>query len=191
MHDGQVTLTFLMIAKMLVDLQELIPDCVLDIRYASSRNFLGRAVYAAPRALLRESAAAKVAAAARALRREGLRLVIHDAYRPLAVQRLMWELTPDRRFVADPARGSQHNRGAAVDCALADGDGRALAMPSDYDEFTERAAHSYGGGLPETLERRSALRRAMEGAGLRALEAEWWHYSDPDGAGWPLLDEPL
>jgi D-alanyl-D-alanine dipeptidase len=180
-----------MIAKMLVDLLTAIPDCVLDIRYATARNFLGRAVYPAPRALLHESAAAKAAAAADALRREGLRLVVHDAYRPLSVQRLMWALTPDRRFVADPARGSQHNRAAALDCALADREGKPLPMPSEYDEFTHRSSHSYRGGDPAALERRAVLRRAMEGAGFRALEAEWWHYSDPDGAGWPLLDEPL
>jgi len=154
-------------APPLKDLRDLIPDVVLDLRYHAGDP------------------------GARALLRAGCRLLVYDAYRPLAAQRRLWALNPDPRFVADPAKGSMHSRGAALDCGLAGLDGCALAMPSDFDEFSERAAHSYRGGAPAALARRDALRRAMEDAGLQALEEEWWHYSDPAGRGWPLLDEPL
>lgn len=175
-------------APPLVPVLSLLPDAVLDLRYAGEDNFVGRAVYPAGfAACLRRPALERLAVAAAALRARGLRLVIFDAYRPLSAQKALWEAAPDRRFVADPARGSMHNRGAAVDCGLADASGRALAMPSGFDEFSERAAHAYRGGDASALSRRDALRAAMEGAGFSALAAEWWHYSDPLGAGWPLL----
>jgi len=172
----------------LVDLAALIPDAVLDLRYATRDNFLGEVVYGAAAARLRRPAAEKLVGVAAALRARGLRLVIYDAYRPLSAQRRMWALKPDRRYVADPARGSQHNRGAAVDAALADESGRALPMPSAFDEFGPRAAHSYAGGDPAARENRRTLREAMEAGGFLALEEEWWHYADPGGRAWPLLD---
>ena len=102
----------------LVPVQSMVADAVLDIRYATTANFLKRAVYPSPAAYLRKPAAEKLAHAAASLRLEGFRLVIHDAYRPLSAQKDMWQAAPDKRFVADPARGSMHNRGAAVDAAL-------------------------------------------------------------------------
>jgi D-alanyl-D-alanine dipeptidase len=175
----------------LVPVQSLVPDAVLDIRYATTANFLHRVLYPCAAAYLLKPTVEKLARAAVSLRSKGFRLLIHDAYRPLSAQRALWQAAPDKRFVADPARGSMHNRGAAVDAALADLDGRALAMPSDFDEFSERAAHAYLGGDSRARDRRDALRRAMEDAGFSALEAEWWHYSDPAGKDWPLLDLPF
>lgn len=172
----------------LVDLAALIPDAVLDLRYATTDNFLGERIYERAVALLRRPTAEKLAAAARTLREKGLRLVIYDALRPLSAQRKMWALKPDRRYVADPARGSQHNRGAAVDVSLADASGRPLPMPSEFDEFGPRAAHSYADGDAVARGNRDALRAAMEAAGFAAYELEWWHYADPQGREWPLLD---
>lgn len=175
----------------MVDVRTAVPDAVLDVRYATSRNFLGRAVYAAPVARLRRSTAEKLAKAAGALRADGRRLVIFDAYRPLAVQRLMWEARPDPRFVADPARGSAHNRGGAVDAGLADAEGRAVAMPSEFDEFGPSAAHDAPGASPAALVEAGRLKAAMEAAGFLSLPEEWWHYQDAASADWPLLDLPL
>jgi D-alanyl-D-alanine dipeptidase len=166
------------LAVMLADLADLIPDAVLDIRYATGRNAFGRALYAKAEARLDARMLPKVAAAAAALR--PLRLVVFDGYRPPEAQRLMWELKPDPRYVADPARGSKHGRGAALDCGLADASGRPLDMGSDFDDFSERSAHSFRALDAAVLERRARLRAAMEGAGLRAYDAEWWHYSDPE-----------
>ena len=178
-------------ADPLVEVRALVPDAALDIRYAAQDNALGRAVYPRPAAYLRRSVAERLARAAEALRSRGLRLVVYDAYRPLSVQRLLWAAHPDPRYVADPARGSAHNRGAAVDVGLADADGRALEMPSRFDEFGPRAAHGAPGVPPEAAARARALRAAMESAGFAALREEWWHYRDPASGEWPLLDVPL
>lgn len=178
-------------ADPLVDLGKAVPDAVLEMRYAGPENFLGRAVYARPAAFLRRSSAEKLARAAAALRAKGARLLVFDAYRPLSVQRLMWQARPDPRFVADPARGSAHNRGGAVDVGLCDAAGAPLPMPSAFDEFGPRAAHDAPGASPAQRANARALKAAMETAGFASLAAEWWHYRDPASKDWPLLDIPL
>ena len=178
-------------ADPLVDVRTLAPSVVLDVRYATPRNFLGKAVYPEAAAFLRRSTAEKLAKAARALGARGRRLVIYDAYRPLSVQRLLWAAKPDRRFVADPARGSVHNRGGAVDVGLADADGAPVALPTGFDEFGPRAARGAKGVPPEAAANAAELEAAMTAAGFKPLAAEWWHYEDPAAAGWPLLDVPF
>ena len=178
-------------ANPLVSVRSVVPDAVLDVRYATSRNFVGRALYPFPAAFLRRSTARKVAKAADLLRAEGLRLVVFDAYRPLAVQREMWKAKPDERFVAPPTRGSRHNRGGAIDASLADAQGRPLPMPSDFDAFVPAAAPGAKGVPPEAAANARRLRAAMETAGLEPLSSEWWHFGDPDAVHWPLLDVPL
>lgn len=176
-------------APPLVDVLTLVADAVLDVRYASTANFLGEPLYPFAAVLLAEPTARKLAAAASRLRAEGFRLKLFDGYRPLSVQRRMWEKLPDLRFVADPLKGSGHNRGAAVDAALVRPDGSALEQPSDFDDFSPLARH--GQGSPAALAHSRRLRAAMESAGFRALDEEWWHYRDPDGDSWPLLDVPF
>lgn len=178
-------------ADPLVDLRTSVPGVVLDVRYATPRNFLGRALYPRPAAFLRRSAAQRLARAAAALEKRGRRLVVYDAYRPLSVQRLLWAAKPDRRYVADPARGSAHNRGGAVDVGLADADGKPLEMPSGYDEFGPRAAHGAKGVPAAAAANAAELRAAMEAAGFQPLAEEWWHYQDPAAKEWPLLDIPF
>jgi D-alanyl-D-alanine dipeptidase len=178
-------------ADPLVDVRAHVPDALLDVRYAADDNALGRAVYPRAAAYLRRSCAERLSRAAAELRGRGLRLVVYDAYRPLSVQRLLWAARPDPRFVADPARGSAHNRGGAVDVGLADAAGTPLAMPSRFDEFGPRAAHGAAGVPADAAERARALRRAMESAGFAALDEEWWHYRDPESSAWPLLDVPI
>lgn len=164
------------------------PRLVVDLRYAGSRNFFGRALYDRAEAWLLEGAARKLAAAAQAVAAAGYGLALLDAYRPLRVQAAMWEILPDGDFVAPPERGSSHNRGAAVDVTLLGADGSPVPMPSEFDEFSERASHAYEGGPAAALEARRFLRTCMEAAGFVAYEAEWWHYVDPEGRGRPLLD---
>lgn len=178
-------------ADPLMDLGKAVPDAVLEMRYAGTANFLGRAVYPRRAAFLRRSSAAKLVRAASALRSKGLRLLVFDAYRPLSVQRAMWDAKPDPRFVADPARGSAHNRGGAIDVGLCDAAGQALPMPSPFDEFGPRAAHDAPDASPEERANARLLKAVMEEAGFAPLAAEWWHYRDPDSKDWPLLDIPL
>lgn len=175
----------------LVDLQDVIPDAILDIRYATGDNLAGRPLYPFPAAFLHRSAARKLNKAAEALRAKGLRLVIYDAYRPLSAQKALWAAKPDPEWVADPAKGSSHNRAGAVDLALADESGKLLPMPSRFDEFGPNARHGAPGVPAEARRNAETLKTALEAAGFESLSDEWWHYRDPDAAGWPVLDVPF
>jgi D-alanyl-D-alanine dipeptidase len=175
----------------LVDVGAADPALRLDIRYATDDNFLGRAVYDAARCLLVPDAADRLAAAERALRAEGYGLVVWDCYRPRSVQYAMWEILPDPDYVADPARGSRHNRGAAVDVGLRALDGRELPLPTAHDDFTPRAHRDATDLPPEAIENRERLERAMTAAGWIPLPTEWWHFDAPDWERYPLRDAPL
>lgn len=175
----------------LVAVLAFVPDAVLDLRYATARNLTGKPLYKKPVALLAEPAAERLAKAASVLRAQGLRLVVYDAYRPLSAQRALWKARPDPRFVADPAKGSAHNRGAAVDVGLSDAKGRPLPMPTEFDAFSPLAAHGAEGVPSAAAANAAKLKAAMTGAGFEPLAEEWWHYRDPAGGGWPLRDDPL
>jgi D-alanyl-D-alanine dipeptidase len=175
----------------LVELTTLDPTVRLDVRYATTENFLGTAVYEEARAFLQRPAAEALLRAHRALREKGFGLLIHDGYRPWWVTKVFWDATPKemRDFVADPAKGSRHNRGCAVDLTLYWlADGRAVEMPSLYDEMTERAYPGYPGGTPEQRERRDLLRAAMESEGFTAFDSEWWHFDYRDWREYPILN---
>jgi D-alanyl-D-alanine dipeptidase len=179
------------------DLAELValdPSIRLDIRYASTNNFMASAMYSQARAFLQRPAAEAVVRAHRALAREGYGLLIHDAYRPWYVTWMFYEATPDsqRTFVANPATGSRHNRGAAVDLTLYDlASGRAVRMPSGYDEFTNRAYADYPGGTATERARRALLRRFMEAEGFTVNPTEWWHFDYNGWREYPVLNTPF
>jgi D-alanyl-D-alanine dipeptidase len=178
----------------LVELTSLDATLRLDIRYASPDNFLSTPIYSGPRAFLQRPAAEALARAHRSLAREGYGLLIHDAYRPWWVTKLFWEATPvdKRAFVADPATGSRHNRGCAVDLTLYRlSDGRAVEMPSLYDEMSERASPGYSGGPPEARRLRDLLRSAMERQGFTVYESEWWHFDYRGWRDYPILNVPF
>lgn len=167
----------------LVELIVLDPSIRLDVRYATTRNFLGTPLYGQARAFLQRPAAEALARVSHALAADGYGLLVHDAYRPWYVTKTFWDATrPDRRrFVADPARGSRHNRGCAVDLTLYEREtGRAVEMPSGYDEMSERAYPDYPGGTPAARARRDLLRRRMQAEGFDVYEFEWWHYDYRD-----------
>lgn len=167
----------------LVELTSLDPTIRLDIRYASTRNFLGTPLYSQARAFLQRPAAEALVRVQRSLAPEGYGLLVHDAYRPWYVTRIFWDAMPPElhRYVADPAQGSRHNRGCAVDLTLYDlKSGRAVEMPSVYDEATERAYPTYTGGTAEQRRKRDLLRRHMEAEGFAVYEFEWWHFDYRD-----------
>ncbi|GIU73875.1 MAG: hypothetical protein KatS3mg004_0962 [Bryobacteraceae bacterium] len=178
----------------LVEIVRLDPTIRLDIRYATSRNFLGRPVYGEARAFLQRPAAEALARAHRRVKTKGYGIVVFDAYRPWSVTKLFWDATPDDRkqYVADPAKGSRHNRGCAVDVSLYElRTGRPVRMPSEYDEMTERAWPSYRGGPRRARRLRDLLRRAMEAEGFTVYEYEWWHFDYRDWQRYPVLDLPF
>lgn len=163
----------------LVDVTGLDATIRLDIRYATANNFLGTPVYEAPRAFLQRPAAAALARAQRKLSALGYGIVVHDGYRPWWVTWVFWEATPvaHRDFVADPATGSRHNRGCAIDVSLYDlKTGQPVVMPSQYDEMSERAHPDYQGGPAEARRLRDLLRRTMEAEGFTVYPVEWWHF---------------
>jgi len=178
----------------LVELKRLIPTIRLDIRYATANNFVGRPVYTEARAFLQRPAAEALARVERSFRRQGYGLIVYDGYRPWSVTKLFWELTPEdkKQFVADPRRGSRHNRGCAVDVSLFDlKTGRAVIMPSDFDDTSERAYIAYTGGSRQARQHRDLLCAAMEAEGFSVYEHEWWHYNYHDWKAYPLLDIPF
>lgn len=177
----------------LVEVQELIPDLVIDFRYATEDNFMGKAVYPKDATcLLQRSVALRLQKVADKLRAEdGTRLRVFDCYRPLHVQWEMWKIFPKPGYVAPPKGGSVHNRGAAVDLTLAAPDGSALPMPTDFDTFTEKAWQASTDGTPEELRNRNRLREAMKGQGFLTIRKEWWHYEAPDRRSYPVLDLPF
>lgn len=175
----------------LVELIKLDPTIKLDIRYATTNNFLSTPMYSQARAFLQRPAAEALVRASRALRPKGYGLLVHDAYRPWYVTKMFWDATPaDKKiFVANPADGSRHNRGCAVDLTLYDlKTGAAVKMPSGYDEMSKRAYADYPGGTPQERERRDLLRRAMEKEGFTVYPQEWWHFDYRDWSKYPIMN---
>jgi D-alanyl-D-alanine dipeptidase len=167
----------------LVELTALDPTIRLDIRYATTRNFLGTPLYSQARAFLQRPAAEALTRVQRSLAAEGYGLLVHDAYRPWYVTKLFWDAMPveQHKFVADPAEGSRHNRGCAVDLTLYDlRTNLAVEMPSLYDEASARAYPTYAGGSADQRRLRDLLRRHMEAEGFSVYEFEWWHYDFRD-----------
>jgi D-alanyl-D-alanine dipeptidase len=163
----------------LVDLMTLDPGLKFDIRYAGPDNFMGFPLYERPAAFLQRPAAEALVRANRALKPLGYGLMIHDGYRPWRVTKLFWDATPDEAhiFVADPAKGSRHNRGCAVDLTLYDlQTDQAVEMTSRYDEMSPRAFADYPGGTSLQRWRRDLLRRVMEAEGFTVYPEEWWHF---------------
>jgi D-alanyl-D-alanine dipeptidase len=173
----------------LVELVKLDPTIKLDVRYATTNNFLGTPVYTQARAFLQKPAAEALLRAHQELKPLGYGLIIHDGYRPWYVTEIFWNATPDDKkiFVADPAKGSLHNRGCAVDLSLYDlKTGQEVQMPSGYDEMTKRAFADYPGGTPEERARRELLRRVMERQGYLVNPQEWWHFDYKDWKLYPI-----
>lgn len=176
--------------KRLVNLQSLgIP---LDIRYATTNNFMHATLYPVAKAFLRAPAARSLAEVDAELAKDGLGVKVFDGYRPYAITEKMWEPIQNPDFVADPAKGSRHNRGAAVDLTLIDRKtGQELVMPTPYDDFTNKARQDFNDLPPEAIANRAKLREVMMKHGFDPLPSEWWHF---DYKGWQrfeLMNVPL
>ncbi len=175
----------------LIELVKLDSTIKLDIRYATDDNFVGKTVYPQARAFLQKPAAEALLKVHRKLKKQGLGLVIFDGYRPWTITKLFWEVTPEdkRKFVANPEKGSKHNRGCAVDLSIYDlKTGAEIPMPSGFDEFTERASPDYAGGTDEERRHRELLRKMMEAAGFTVNPNEWWHFDYKDWQKYAIYD---
>jgi CubicO group peptidase (beta-lactamase class C family)/D-alanyl-D-alanine dipeptidase len=175
----------------LVDLTALDKSIKLDIRYATDNNFLGTPLYTSARAFMQRPAAEALARVHKALAADGYGLLIYDAYRPWYVTKMFWEATPEKQriFVADPSKGSRHNRGCAVDLTLYDRKtGKIVEMVGGYDEMTDRSFADYPGGTLVQRRHREVLRRAMAAEGFTVYEWEWWHFDYKDWRKYPILN---
>jgi zinc D-Ala-D-Ala dipeptidase len=178
----------------LVELTALDNSIKLDIRYATENNFVGKKVYPEARAFLQKPAAKAVVKVHKKLNMRGLGIVIFDGYRPWSITKLFWEVTSEdkRKFVANPEKGSKHNRGCAVDLSIFDlKTGELIEMPSGYDEFTERASPDYTGGTEKQRANRDMLRKLMENAGFTINPNEWWHFDYKDWEKYAIYDIPF
>ena len=174
----------------LVDLAT-IDGLKFDIRYATDNNFLGTPFYTSAKAFMQRPAAEALARVQKKLQKQGYGLLIYDAYRPWHVTKMFWDATPEKfhNFVADPSKGSRHNRGCAVDLGLYHlSTGKVADMVSGYDEMTDRAFPDYLGGTSQQRWHRSLLRRSMEEEGFTVYEEEWWHYDFKDWRKYPILN---
>src|SRR3954470_13158822 len=178
----------------LVELTKIDATIKLDIRYASTNNFMSTPFYSQARAFMQRPAAEAVVRANAKLKRFGYGIIIHDGYRPWYVTKMFWDGTPPDKhdFVANPIPGSRHNRGCAVDLSLYDlKTGQEVQMPSGYDEMSERSYPDYKGGTPEETKRREILRHAMEAQGFTVEAHEWWHFDYKDWEKYPVMNVPF
>jgi zinc D-Ala-D-Ala dipeptidase len=184
--------------KKMTELKTLISSIRYELRYATRNNFMKRRMYprSTAQTYLRQPAAYALRRADSLLKKKGYRLKIFDAYRPYSVTEKFWELVRDDRYVADPSKGSGHNRGLSVDLTIVDArTGKELNMGTDFDNFSDTAHHSFQFQI-ETIKfqnsiitsNRKLLKETMESVGFKSLETEWWHYSWPNDQGYEILD---
>lgn len=176
-------------SKKLVLLQDSVPNLQTDIVYATRNNFTHTQLYTHPKVWTTKPMASALKKAAETLRKQGIGLLIYDAYRPYSVSQKMWEIVQDDRYVANPIHGSDHNRGTAIDLSLYNlQTGKPLAMPTGFDNFTEKAHLSYQPTSKTILANRTLLQNTMKAVGLRPLPTEWWHFFLPNSKDFEVLD---
>lgn len=172
----------------LVELIKLDNSFIIDIKYATEDNFAKKKIYTLPICLIHKNTAKKLIAANNEFKSLGYSLKVFDAYRPYSAQQVLWDAAEDKSYLANPKKGSKHNRGAAVDVTLIDGNGKELGMPSGYDEFSERAHLKYSQCDEALIKNRELLGKIMIKHGFKRISTEWWHFDDTDAMNYPLLD---
>ena len=178
-------------AKRMIELKKMMPGILYDLRYATVNNFMRRLMYPAGTntAFLRLPAVKALQKVQQELNEKGLGLKIYDAYRPYSVTVKFWELVKDERYVANPSKGSGHNRGIAVDLTIINlVTGDELNMGTGFDNFTDTAHHAFTKLPEEILQNRELLKSTMQQCGFKVYSEEWWHYSLPDAARFEILD---
>jgi len=176
----------------LVEIKKYIPEIVLDIRYATTNNFTHQRMYQQARAFARLPVVLALKQAEADLKAKGLGIKIYDAYRPYAITVKFYEVAHDTNFVADPRKGSKHNRGCAIDMGLIDlKTGKEIEMPTGFDSFSKQAASAYMDLPKEALANRAIIKNAMEAHGFKEIPSEWWHFDFNGWSKYPLLDIPF
>ena len=178
--------------KGLVQIKDIDESIVVDLKYASEDNFTRKKIYPAAVCLIRKETGTKLVKVNEELKKHGYTLKVWDAYRPPYVQKILWETTPDKRFVANPYNGgSKHNRGSAVDVTLVDRSGREVAMPTGFDDFSSKAYRSNKNISKEVKDNLELLTTIMKKHGFTTINSEWWHYDDSEYKKYPIEDIKL
>jgi D-alanyl-D-alanine dipeptidase len=178
--------------KQLVEIKQYIPAIVLDIRYATTNNFMHRRMYQRAKAYARLPVVKALQQVEADLYTRGLGLKIYDAYRPYSVTVKFYEMAKDTNFVANPRHGSKHNRGCAIDLSLIDiKTGKELDMPTGFDSFSKKASANYPALTKLQLDNRELLKTIMQAHGFTVLPTEWWHYDFNGWRNFELLDVPF
>ena len=180
-----------------VNIKTLSPEILLDMKYATADNFLGQVVYDCAECYLRKATAQALAAAQKDFVAQGYSLKLFDCYRPLSVQKKMWKILPGTHYVANPAKGSKHNRGAAVDLTLVEiATGKEVDMGTPFDTFSPKAHHSYTDLPKKVLAHRQLLREVLGKHNFKPIFSEWWHYeyrpemtSPVEDLAWPCPED--
>lgn len=175
----------------LIELKEIIPYLRYDLKYASNQNFTGKRVYPknTQSTYLVLEAAQSLKNIAKELEAKNLGLLIWDAYRPYRATVKFWKMIHDERYVANPAKGSGHNRGIAVDLTLYEiSTGELLEMPTGFDNFSDTAHHDFMMLAEKKIMNRQLLKNTMEKHGFKSLETEWWHYAWPNDRNYPIMN---
>ncbi|MBB6454468.1 D-alanyl-D-alanine dipeptidase [Salirhabdus euzebyi] len=175
----------------LVNIRDIDNTIVVDLRYATENNFVEKKVYPVAICLLQKDTALKLKHANDLAKKDGYRIKVWDGYRPLYVQEIFWENTPDPRYVSDPSKGTDHNRGVAVDITLVDELGKELEMPTGFDEFTERSWRNHQGNTDEAQKNMEYLTKIMQESGFSSISTEWWHYRDTNEKDYPFQNVDL
>lgn len=175
----------------LVRVKDIDPSIIIDLKYATSDNFTGQKVYTVPICLLQKQTAEKLKKANQEFIKDGYRIKIWDAYRPFDVQKKFWKLVPDSRYVANPKKGSRHNRGCSVDITLVDDNGIELEMPTSFDDFSQKASRSYKGNSNNARDNLKYMTDIMCKNGFNTINSEWWHFDDTNWEEYVILNIPL
>ena len=160
-----------------VNIRDWKEDFVYDMKYATNENFLNAKVYDCDECYLRRNTAQALVKANKSFIKKGYRIKLFDCYRPLTIQKRMWAIVPNPKYVADPAKGSIHNRGGAVDITLVDKNGKELDMGTAFDHFGPEAAHGFAGVSDQVKKNRALLKKVMKKYGFKSFDSEWWHYN--------------
>lgn len=160
-----------------VNLKDYSSDFIYDMRYATDNNFLKAQVYDCAECLIRYKTVKALIKANNAFMRKGFQIKLYDCYRPLDIQKRMWTIVSNPKYVADPSKGSIHNRGGAVDITLVNLDGEAVNMGTDFDFFGKEASHKYVNLPTDVISNRKFLKKIMTASGFKSFDSEWWHYN--------------
>jgi D-alanyl-D-alanine dipeptidase len=172
-----------------INIKEFIPELIYEPRYKTDTNVTGKVLYSKDYPYLRYGTAVKLKKAWDKLSQMGIRIKIWDAYRPPSVQKLLWQKVSDSRFIANPATGSVHNRGAAVDMTLVDREGKEVKMPSGFDEFDSKADRDFKDIDTERAANAKVLEGIMKECGFESITTEWWHFNDTDWREYGIVQD--